>query len=63
MRSANNNENIIVKKVTDGLLINFKKNEVFIEDPNKKRIIPDIEIELWSLKRNKMQRTFSNRKS
>ncbi len=58
LRSASKNENIIIKKVTDGLLVNFKKNETFVQSSRKKKEIQDIEIELWNLKKNKMVKVF-----
>ena len=58
LRSASNNENIIINKVTYGLLINFKKSETFVQSSRKKKEIQDIEIELWNLKKSKMVKVF-----
>ena len=58
LRSASKNENIIINKVTEGLLVNFKKNETFLQSPRKKKENPDLEIELWNLNKNKMIRIF-----
>lgn len=58
LRSASKNENIIINKVTEGLLVNFKKNETFVQSPRKKKENPDLEIELWNLNKNKMIRIF-----
>ena len=58
LRSASNNENIIINKVTEGLLVNFKKSETFVQSSKKKKETPDVEIELWSLNKNKMVKIF-----
>lgn len=58
LRSASNNENIMINKVKDGLLINFKKSETFVQSSRKKRETSDIEIELWNFNKNKMTKIF-----
>ena len=58
LRSASNNENIIINKVTKGLLINFKKNETFVKSLRKKKETSDVEIELWNLNKKKMNKVF-----
>ena len=57
LRSASNNENIIINKVTEGLLVNFKKVKHLFNLQEKKET-PDIEIELWNLNKNKMVKIF-----
>ena len=58
LRSAANNENIIINKVTEGLLINFKKSEKFVQSSGKEKETSDVEIELWNLNKNKMIKIF-----
>ena len=61
LRSASLNKNAIVKEIDTGLLINFKKNEVFIEGNRKKKEVLDVELEVWTLKKRKYSLEFSNK--
>lgn len=62
LRSATLNKNAIIKEIDTGLLINFKKSETFIESNRKKKEVLDIELEVWTLRKNKFSQEFSNKK-
>ena len=62
LRSARLNKNAIVKEIDTGLLINFRKSESFVESNLKKKEVLDIELEVWTLKKNKYSQEFSNKK-
>ena len=55
LRSAPLNNNEDLQKVKKGILINFKKSEIFKEGINK---IPEdkTSIEIWELKKNKFKK-------
>ena len=53
LRSAAKNDNIIIKKVKIGLLLNFKKSEFFIESKRKNKNIQDVQIEVWKFDRKR----------
>ena len=46
-----------------GLVLNFKKNEVFTESVRQRKQSQDIEIEVWTLGKSKFTRQFSNKKT
>ena len=54
---------IIIKKVKTGLLLNFKKNEVFTESVRQRKETQDIEIEVWTYEKNKFTQHYSNKKT
>lgn len=60
LRSASNNDNIIINRVTEGMLINFKKSETFIISSRKKET-PNVDIELWNLNKKQMVQIFPKR--
>lgn len=55
LRSAVKNDNAIIKKIKTGIVLNFKKTEVFIEGVNKRKETLDVEIEVWTLEKNKFK--------
>lgn len=61
LRSAKLNKNAIIKEIDTGLLINFKKSETFIDSNRKKKEVLDVELEVWTLKKNKYSLEFSNK--
>ena len=61
LRSALKNENAIVKKIKIGLILNFKKSEVFIDSSRKKKEVQNIQIEVWKLEKNKFLQLYSNK--
>ena len=63
LRSAAKNDNAIIKKIKTGLVLNFKKNEVFTESVRQRKETPDIEIEVWTLEKSKFTQKFSNKKT
>ena len=63
LRSAAKNDNAIIKKIKTGLVLNFKKNEVFTESVRQRKQSQDIEIEVWTLGKSKFTRQFSNKKT
>ena len=63
LRSAAKNDNAITKKIKTGLVLNFKKNEVFTESVRQRKETQDIEIEVWSLEKNKFTQYYSNKKT
>jgi hypothetical protein len=63
LRSAAKNDNAIIKKIKTGLVLNFKKNEVFTESVRQRKETQDIEIEVWTLEKNKFTQHYSNKKS
>ncbi len=63
LRSAVKNDNAIIKKVKTGLVLNFKKNEVFTESVRQRKETQDIEIEVWTYKKNKFTQHYSNKKA
>ncbi len=62
LRSAAKNDNAIIKKIKTGLILNFKKNEVFTESVRQRKETQDIEIEVWTYEKNKFTQQFSNKK-
>ena len=62
LRSAAKNDNAIIKKIKTGIVLNFKKNEVFTESVRPKKETQDIEIELWRLEKNRFTQHYSNKK-
>ena len=62
LRSAKLNKNAIIKEIDTGLLINFKKSETFIESNRKKKEVLNVELEVWTLKKNKYSLEFLNKK-
>ena len=62
LRSAVKNDNAIIKKIKIGLVLNFKKNEVFTESIRPRKKTQDIEIEVWSYEKNKFTKHYSNKK-
>ena len=62
LRSAAKNDNAIIKKIKTGLVLNFKKNEVFTESVRQRKETQDIEIEVWKLEKNKFMQHYSNKK-
>ena len=63
LRSAAKNDNAIIKKVKTGLVLNFKKNEVFTESVRQRKETQDIEIEVWTYEKNKFTQHYSNKKA
>lgn len=63
LRSAAKNDNAIIKKIKTGLILNFKKNEVFTEGVRPRKKTQDIEIEVWTYEKNKFTQQFSNKKT
>ena len=63
LRSAVKNDNAIIKKVKTGLVLNFKKNEVFTESVRQRKETQDIEIEVWTYEKNKFTQHYSNKKT
>ena len=61
LRSALKNENAIVKKIKIGLILNFKKSEVFIDSSRKKKEVQNIQIEVWKLEKNKFLQLYTNK--
>ena len=62
LRSAIKNENAIVKKIKIGLILNFKKGEIFFENARKKKELQNIQIEVWKLDKNKFLQLYTNKK-
>ncbi len=62
LRSAAKNDNAIIKKVKTGLVLNFKKNEVFTESVRPRKETLDIEIEVWTYEKSKFTQHYSNKK-
>ena len=62
LRSAAKNDNAIIKKVKAGLVLNFKKNEIFTESVRPRKETQDIEIEVWTYKKTNLLNTYSNKK-
>ena len=62
LRSALKNENAIVKKIKLGLILNFKKSEIFIDSSRKKKEVQNIQIEVWKLEKNKFLQLYSSKK-
>ena len=60
LRSAIKNDNAIIKKIKVGMILNFKKTEVFVEGVKKKKETPDVEFEVWTLEKNKFKQLFNN---
>ena len=63
LRSATLNKNAIIKKIDTGLLINFRKSEIFVDSNRKKKELSDVEIEVWKLQKNKFTQHYSNKKT
>ena len=63
LRSAAKNENAIIKKVKTGLVLNFKKNEIFTGSVRPRKETQDIEIEVWTYEKNKFTQHYSNKKA
>ncbi len=63
LRSAAKNDNTIIKKIKTGLVLNFKKNEVFTESVRQRKETQDIEIEVWKLEKNKFTLQLSNKEA
>ena len=63
LRSAAKNDNAIIKKIKTGLVLNFKKNEVFTESVRQRKETQDIEIEVWKLEKNKFTLQLSNKEA
>ena len=61
LRSAAKNDNAIIKKINKGLVLNFKKNEVFTENVRLRKEKQDIEIEVWTYEKNKFTQQYSNK--
>ena len=59
---SSKNDNAIIKKIKTGLVLNFKKNEVFTEVVRPRKKTQDIEIEVWTYEKNKFTQQFSNKK-
>lgn len=60
LRSAIKNESTIVKNIKLGLILNFKKGEIFIKSNRKKKEMQNIQIEVWKLEKNKFFQKYSN---
>ena len=60
LRSAIKNDNAIIKKIKVGMILNFKKTEVFVEGVKKRKETPDVEFEVWTLEKNKFKQLFNN---
>ena len=60
LRSAVKNDNAIIKKIKVGMILNFKKTEVFVESAKNKKEISDIEFEVWTLEKNKLNQLFKD---
>ena len=63
LRSAKRNDNAIIKKIKIGLILNFKKSEVFTENVRKRKETQDIQIEVWILDKNKFTQLYTNKKT
>jgi GxxExxY protein len=60
LRSAKKNDNAIIKKISIGLILNFRKNETFVENPQKRKKMQNIQIEVWKFNKNKFVQLYSN---
>jgi len=56
LRSASKNENIIIKKIKTGMLLNFNNSEQITESSRKKKETQKIEIEVWKYENKKFSK-------
>ena len=63
LRSAQKNDNAIIKQIQTGLILNFRKNEIFLESSRQRKEVKDIEIEVWSLSKKIFRQVYTNDKN
>lgn len=50
--------NKTLKKIKKGIVLNFKKTEIFIDDQKKKKTSRDVQIEVWKYENKKFSQLY-----
>ena len=58
LRSALKNDNSLIKKIKMGIVLNFKKTEIFIDNQKKKKASKDVQIEVWKYESKKFSQLY-----